>query len=127
MEFSKFINILKKHKYGLIGLPVLVMIITFVLVRKLPNVFVSQSRLSAGLTAGSQSMQIAQQLLNGEGGIADSKINQTFSNVTQTMQLKIVVDQVAYQLIIHDLTSNEPYRNPVSCLPTCRPMPGNMQ
>lgn len=121
MEFSKFINILKKHKYGLIGLPVLVMIITFVLVRKLPNVFVSQSRLSAGLTAGSQSMQIAQQLLNGEGGIADSKINQTFSNVTQTMQLKIVVDQVAYQLIIHDLTSNEPYRKPSKLLTDLSP------
>ena len=112
MEFSKFIHILKKHKYGLIGLPILVMIVTFVLVRKLPNVFVSQSRLSAGLTAGSQSMQIAQQLLNGDGGNADSKINQTFSNVTQTMQLKIVVDQVAYQLMLHDLTSNDPFRKP---------------
>ena len=121
MEFSKFVNLLKKHKYGLIGLPVLVMIITFMLVRKLPNVFVSQSRLSAGLTAGSQSMQIAQQLLNGEGGIADSKINQTFSNVTQTMQLKIVVDQVAYQLIIHDLTSNEPFRKPSKLLADLSP------
>ncbi len=112
MEFTKFIQILKKHKYGLIALPVMAMLITFFLVRKMPNIYSSQSRLSAGLTAGSGAMQIAQQMLSGEGNMAESKINQTFSNVTQIMQLKIVLDQVSYQLILHDLTSNEPFRKP---------------
>jgi succinoglycan biosynthesis transport protein ExoP len=112
MEFTKFFNLVRKHKYGLIAIPVLVMVITFFLVRKLPDVYASHSRLSAGLTAGSQSMQLAQQLLNGADNMADSKINQTFSNVTQTMQLKIVFDQVSYQLILHDLTSDKPFRKP---------------
>lgn len=109
MIFSKFIKLLKKHKYGLIVLPILAMAITFFLARKKPNVYSSQSRLSAGLTAGSGS-QLAQQLLNGEGVTPESRINQTFSNVTQIMQLKIVFDQVSYQLILHDLTDKVPFR-----------------
>ncbi len=110
MEFSKFIKLLKKHKYGIMAIPVLVMAITFFLVRSMPNVYLSTSRLSAGLTAGS-GMSIAQQLL-GNTDITETKINQTFSNVTQTMQLKVVYDQVSYQLIIHDLTSDQQYRKP---------------
>jgi polysaccharide biosynthesis transport protein len=122
MEFAKFIHLLKKHKYGLIGIPVLVALVTFMLMRKVPNTYASQSRLSAGLTAGSQSLQIAQQLLGGaDGGMAESKINQTFSNVTQTMQLKIVMDQVSYQLIMHDMLTNEPFRKPSKLLQDLTP------
>lgn len=117
METKKFFSLVKRHRYALIIFPILVMGITYFLVRKLPDIYTSQSRLSAGLTAGSQTMQIAQQLLNGENNIADSKINQTFSNVTQTMQLKIVYDQVSYLLILHDLTANEaPFRKPSKLL-----------
>jgi len=113
MEAKRYFSLLRKHKYPLIAMPLLVMGITYFLVRKLPDIYSSQSRLSAGLTAGSQTMQLAQQLLNGGDNIADSKISQTFSNVTQTMQLKIVYDQVSYQLILHDLTANEaPFRKP---------------
>lgn len=116
MEFSKFLNILKKHKYALMGLPLIVMVITFFLVRKMPSQYASQSRLSVGLTAGSQTMQLAQQLFGGDN-MGESKINQTFSNVTQTMQLKIVFDQVSYQLMLHDLTAPElPFRPPSKLL-----------
>lgn len=109
MEFAKFFRLLKKHKWGLMALPIVAMAATFFFVRKQPNVYASQSRISAGLTAGSQSLQIAQSLLNGDN-MGEAKINQTFSNVTQTMQLKIVFDQVSYQLILHDLLSNDPFR-----------------
>ncbi len=116
MQYKKFINILKKHKYGLIIMPIVVMIVTFFLVRKLPDIYTSHSRLSAGLTAGSQSIQLAQQLLNGVDNNAESKVNQTFSNVTQTMQLQVVVDQVSYLLILHDLTDKDPFRTPSKLL-----------
>ncbi len=107
MEFIKFIKVLKKHKYGLIALPIIAMAITFLIAKRQNSVYYSQSRLSAGLTAGTGS-QLAQQLLNGEA--SELRINQTFSNVTQIMQLKAVYDQVSYQLILHDLTSDKPFR-----------------
>jgi len=107
MELTKFIKLIKKHKWGLMTIPVLVMAITFFLVKSLPNSYFSSSRLSAGLTSGSQA-SLAQ--LVGGGDPTETKINQTFSNVTQTMQLKVVYDQVSYQLILHELTNEIPYR-----------------
>ncbi len=103
MELKKFLVTLKKHKFGIIIIPLLVMGITFSLVRNQPDVYVSKTRLSAGLTEGTQ------QLITKENQM-DSKINQTFSNLIQIMQLKAIYDQVSYQLILHDLTTDEPFR-----------------
>ncbi len=111
MEFTKFLKILKKHKYRLVLLPVVAMAITFFFAKRQPSMYYSQSRLSAGLTAGSGT-QLAQQILSGEASGGEARINQTFSNVTQIMQLKIVFDQVSYQLILHDLTTGTPFRTP---------------
>lgn len=103
MELKKFLATLKKHKYGIMIIPLLIMGITFFLVRNQPDVYVSKTRLSAGLTEGTQQMISKENL-------ADSKINQKFSNLIQIMQLKAIYDQVSYQLILHDLTSAEPFR-----------------
>ncbi len=110
MEVTKYLNILKKHKYGIISIPILVMILTFFLVRKLPDTYSSRARLSAGITEKSQ------QLLQNANDLGELKINQNFSNLIQTMQLKIVLDEVSYQLILHDLTSNEPFKEPSKLL-----------
>jgi succinoglycan biosynthesis transport protein ExoP len=106
MEFKKFWNILKRHKFGIILIPLLVMGITFFLVRNQPSVYVSKTRLAAGLTDGAQQM-ITKEI------VADSRISQSFTNLIQTMQLKTVYDQVSYLLILHDLnTTEEPFRKP---------------
>ena len=111
MEVTKYLNILKKHKYGIMSIPILVMILTFFLVRKLPDSYASRSRLSAGITEKSQ------QLLQSAGDGGEMKINQDFSNLIQAMQLKVVLDEVSYQLILHDLTSKEPpFRQPSKLL-----------
>ena len=109
MEVTKFLNILKKHKYGIMAIPVLVMLLTFFLVRKLPDVYTSKARLSAGLTDGSQIIQENQ-------NVQESKINQEFTNLIQTIQLKKVFNQISYQLILHDLTAEEPFRPPSKLL-----------
>lgn len=109
MEVKKFINILKKHKYGIMAIPVLVMLLTFFLTRKLPDVYTSKARLSAGLTDGSQIIQDNQ-------NVQESKINQEFTNLIQTIQLKKVFNQLSYQLILHELTAEEPFRPPSKLL-----------
>jgi len=110
MEVTKYLNILKKHKYGLIFIPILVMVLTFFLTRKLPDTYSSRARLSAGITEKSQ------QLLQNASDLGELKINQNFSNLIQTMQLKVVLDEVSYQLILHDLTSPEPFKEPSKLL-----------
>ena len=110
MEVTKYLNILKKHKYGIITIPILVMILTYFLVHKLPDVYTSRTRLSAGITEKSE------QLLQSADNLGELKMNQNFSNLIQTMQLKVVADEVGYQLIIHDLTSSEPFKKPSKLL-----------
>jgi polysaccharide biosynthesis transport protein len=110
MEFKRFWGVVKKHKFGIMLIPLLVMGITFLMVRNQPSVYFSNTRLSAGLTEG------AAQMITKEV-VADSRINQSFSNMIQTMQLKTVYDQVSYLLILHDLTSpDEPFKKPSKLL-----------
>lgn len=105
MEFSKFLNILKKHKYGIILIPLLVMLITWFLVRKLPDSYYSKGRMAAGIT--DESLKLIK-----DKDLQDSRINMTFSNLIQTMQSKVVYDQVSYKLILQQLTSPTPLRKP---------------
>ncbi len=104
MELTRFLNILKKHRFGIIIIPLLVIFITFMLTRKLPNVYVSKAKISAGIADATQKLQLSKDILG------ESKVNQAFTNLLQMMQLKVVYDQVSYQLIIHDLTSKQPFR-----------------
>jgi len=116
MEFKKFLNILRKHKYGIITIPALIMLTTFFLVRNQPGIYPSTTRLSAGLTDG------AQQIMHSKEILPDSKVNQTFSNLLQTMQLKSVFDQVSYKLILHDLVgAEEPFKKPSKLLKSLNP------
>jgi Mrp family chromosome partitioning ATPase/uncharacterized protein involved in exopolysaccharide biosynthesis len=112
MEATKFINILKRHKYTLIAVPLLIVAIAYVLVRKLPDVYTSKATLSAGLADQSQ------QLLADKVNLQEEKTNQAFTNLIQMMQMRTVFDQLSYQLIIHDLTTPVPYRKPSKLLGT---------
>lgn len=105
MELTRFLNILKKHKYGLVIIPLLVVMLTFFLTKRLPNVYISRAKISAGITEGTK-LQLNKDLL------MESRVNQAFTNLLQMMQLKAVYDQVAYQVILHDLTSKTPFRPP---------------
>jgi succinoglycan biosynthesis transport protein ExoP len=108
MEGIKFLNILKKHRYGLLIIPILVMLIVFFLVRKNADVYFSKSRLSAGIISEvtNESQDMTEEKVNTQ----EATTSQEFTNLLQTMQLKIVFDQVSYQLILHDLTSDDPFR-----------------
>jgi polysaccharide biosynthesis transport protein len=106
MEARKFFNILKKHRWGLLVIPVLVCALVFFLTRNLPDSYSSKARISSGITEKSR------QFLQAASILQESKINQDFSNLLQTMQLKVVTDQVSYRLILHELTSKIPFRKP---------------
>lgn len=99
MDFNKFFRFLLKKKLILIIVPILTVVATFFLVRKLPDQYTSQTDISTGLVDASQQ-------INGINAVQDYKIAQQFSNLIETMRLGKIVDQVSYALILHDLTSN---------------------
>ena len=108
MELSNFLQLINRQKFILIGIPLFALLLTFFLVRKLPDTYTSHGRLATGLIDQSQQELINNNQTNSD----DNKISQQFSNLIQMMQLKKIYDQVSYQLIIHDLTDDSPYHKP---------------
>jgi succinoglycan biosynthesis transport protein ExoP len=110
MDLTKFLRLLKRHIFVLIAIPLVTVIITYFLVRQLPSSYMSKARLATGLVDQSK------QVLNLQDMLQESKTNQEFSNLLQIIDLKKVYDQVAYKLILHDLTSPAPFRKPSALL-----------
>lgn len=106
MDIPKFLRLLKRHIFILTVIPLITVIITYFLVRQLPSEYLSKARIATGLVDQSK------QVLNIQDILQESKTNQEFSNLLQMMELKKVYDQVSYKLILHDLTSDKPFRQP---------------
>lgn len=110
MEFGKFFNVIKKHKFTLILVPVFAVIITYFLVHNQPDVYSSQAKLATGI------VDQTQHILSDGTDPQESKINQQFANLIEMLKSKRMLDQLSYKLMIHDLTSNKPYRKPSELL-----------
>ncbi|TAG94430.1 MAG: hypothetical protein EAZ20_00910 [Bacteroidetes bacterium] len=106
MEITNFLKLLHRQRYILIVVPVIAIVITFFLTRNLPNEYTSKAQVATGLV--DQSAQI----LNSRIIDQESRIIQEFQNLIQIMQSKRIMDQISYELILHDLTSNQPYKSP---------------
>jgi len=107
MDVIKFFKYLYKKKFLLITIPVLTVIITFFLSKNLIDTYTSEAQISTGLVDETQQL-----LLDNTLNIQESKINQKFSNLIEIMRLKKMIDLISYRLMIHDLTSNKPFRKP---------------
>ncbi|MDB5211481.1 MAG: family ATPase, partial [Sediminibacterium sp.] len=108
MDVTKFLKLLRRHIFVLLAIPLISVIISYFLVRQLPNVYTSKARIATGLVDQSK------QVLNLQDMLQESKTNQEFSNLLQMIQLKKVYDMVSYKLILHDLDSAAAFRKPSS-------------
>jgi succinoglycan biosynthesis transport protein ExoP len=107
MELGNYFKILSRHKLTLIIIPLLTIIITYFLVRNQPDTYTSESQIATGIVDKSQ-----QALSNNNDAQQESQIAQNFDNLIEMMRSKKMLNQVSYQLMIHDLTSNAPFRKP---------------
>jgi succinoglycan biosynthesis transport protein ExoP len=105
MEGSDFFSLVKRHKLPLIIIPLITVVVTYFLVRNLPDTYSSQAQISTGIS--DHSKQILAKEVAGE-----SQVFQEFSNMLAIIKLKKITDQVSYMLILHDLTSDAPFRKP---------------
>jgi succinoglycan biosynthesis transport protein ExoP len=103
-EVYKFLNFLKQYKLVLIIVPIITVIITFFLVRNLPSSYISQAQISTGITDDTQQRSLIGQTIQSDQAI------QQFSNIMEMIKMKRVLDQVSYQLMIHDLTTKKPFK-----------------
>lgn len=109
MEILKFLSALYRRRFLLVIIPLATVIITYMLVRYLPDSYISKSDIATGITDHTQQ-------LPGTPDAQESQINQEFNNLIQLVLLKKTIDQVSYQLIIHDLATDTPFRKPSKVL-----------
>ncbi len=105
MDFKDFFKLLVKYLKVLIIVPVVTMAVAFFLVKRLANDFVSSGQIATGII--DQTGQLVDPVTS---NLQESRVNGEFSNLIELMKLKKMMDMVSYQLIIHDLTSNQPFR-----------------
>lgn len=111
-EIKKFVDLLLRYKIVLITVPLITVMVTFYIVRNLPDVYPAQAQISTGIVDETQQMAFSEASV-----LQESRINQKFINMVQVMQSKSMLDLVSYKLIIHDL-SNNPFREPSELLKT---------
>ncbi len=106
MELSSYFSLLGKYKYIIIIVVLATLIASFFLVKNLPNEYVSSTQVATGIVDASRHLLDKDNTPNAQ----QDEINREFSNLTEIIQLKKLIDNVSYQLIIHDLSSTTPYR-----------------
>ncbi len=111
-ELKKFIDLLLRYKIVLITVPLITVMVTFYIVRNLPDVFPAQAQIATGIVDETQQMALSEASV-----LQESRINQKFINMVQVMNSKSMIDLVSYKLIIHDL-SGKPFREPSELLKT---------
>lgn len=111
-EIKKFIDLLLRYKIVLITVPLITVMVTFYIVRNLPDVYPAQAQIATGVVDETQQMAFSE-----ASELQASRIDQKFINMVQVMNSKSMLDLVAYRLIIHDL-STKPYREPSELLKT---------
>jgi len=111
MDLSSFIKVLLRHKYTLILIPLATVIITFFLVRNQPDSYLSNAQIATGIVD-----QTIKTLSASSDILQDAQVGQEFGNLMAIMRSKKILDQVSYQLMIHDLTDKKPFRKPSKTL-----------
>ncbi|WP_025761798.1 GumC family protein [Dyadobacter tibetensis] len=98
-EFLLFLKLLNRNKWKLVLIPLATLIICFFLVRELPSEFTSHGSLATGLVDKTEEI-----ISLGEDD-QESEINRKFENLIQMLRLKKVLNQVSYELLLHELKS----------------------
>lgn len=109
MELGGYFSLLYRHRFTLVIVPILTIIITYILVRNQPENYTSESQIATGI------VDKTQQALNDNstsGSSSQDQIAQDFDNLIEILRSKKMLDQVSYQLMIHDLSSSDPFRPP---------------
>ncbi|WP_183559205.1 exopolysaccharide transport family protein [Mucilaginibacter sp. SP1R1] len=117
MEIANFFKLLRKYRNILIIIPLLTVIGSFFLVKNLPNSYISHAQIATGIVDASRHLLDKDDNVNAQ----EQQVFREFSNLIAIMKLKKLMNQVSYQLIIHDLSTSAPFRKPSKELLDLRP------
>ena len=106
MEVSSFLSLVNKYKYIIVLIVLAAVAASFFLVKKLPDEYISNTEIATGIVDASRHILDKENTPQAQ----TDEVNREFSNLIEIIKLKKLVDNVSYQLIIHDLSSPSPFR-----------------
>ena len=99
-------SLVNKYKYAIVLVVLVTLAAAFFLVKKLPEEYVSSTEVATGIVDASRHILDRDNTPQAQ----TDEITREFSNLTEIIKLKKLIDNVSYQLIIHDLSSPAPFR-----------------
>lgn len=99
-EVKRFILWLKKYRLIIVSVPLITMMITFLIVRNLPDSYRAEAQITTGIVDETPQMSVSD-----DSTAQGSRINQKFVNMTEVMRSKSMLNLVSYKIMLHDLTS----------------------
>lgn len=103
MDVIYFVKALLKKKWWIIIVSLLAVVAAFAFTVGKEKLYVSSTQISTGFTVNDQ-IKVRDEAVNPFD--ADIK----FDNLIETMNSPVVVGMLSYSLLLHDLTSNKPFR-----------------
>jgi polysaccharide biosynthesis transport protein len=106
MDLLKFIKVLLKRKKMLIFIPLIGMLSAYLINFNAPKTYKSSTILSAGIIDDTKISLEENTVEKTSSYVIATK----FSNLIQMIKSKSVIDLVTYELLLHDLTAEQPFR-----------------
>ncbi|TWI96349.1 uncharacterized protein involved in exopolysaccharide biosynthesis [Mucilaginibacter frigoritolerans] len=106
MEISSYFSLLNKYKYIIIAIVLVTIVGSYFLVNNLPDEYISSTQISTGIVDASRHLLDKDNTPNAQS----DEINREFSNLTEIIKLKKLIDNLSYELIVHDLSTDTPFR-----------------
>jgi succinoglycan biosynthesis transport protein ExoP len=103
MDFAYLVKVLLKRKWIIITSAILASVVAWSLTRNEPKSYRSSARFSTGF-AVPDDIKVS----SGEYSSFDNEVR--FNNAINTWESPLVVSQLSYELILHDLSSPSPFR-----------------
>ncbi|QQL51239.1 exopolysaccharide transport family protein [Mucilaginibacter ginkgonis] len=104
MEIKNYFMMIKRHKLMLFLIPAIAMAGAYFLVKYIPDSYVAKTQIVTGLVDQSQ------RVMNNNDNRRDENLGNEFINLIESIQLDRVINQVGYQLLLHDLTVKPTFR-----------------
>lgn len=105
MDLLYIYKILLRKKWWLIVIPCLAGIVAYFLGIRTEKLFKSSALISTGFTVNDQFR------LNNEDKVSAFDASNKFNNLIETMNSRLVVTFLSYNLILHDLNDSKPFRS----------------
>ncbi len=108
MELSYYFNILWRRKWLLLGIPLVVMLIVFLVVASLPKTYKARAIMATGITEQSEGNP-----LGGYVYMQPFEVNTKFANLMELIKSQPLSTAVGYELLLHDLENkSKAFRTP---------------